>query len=113
VSLLIVGLGGRVPGFNFGLAGWFICSLLLAVMVFTVKNDLRRLEEHTAAAMDRRRRMMEIGSVVDIDKVDSDNPQAMSATVSPSDEDIKTEDTEIKSALVVNVNDVKNEDLKV
>lgn len=64
VSLLIVGAGGRVPGFNYSIGGWFICSFLLMMMAFTVVGDLRKQEIATAAAMERRRNAHQRGHAI-------------------------------------------------
>jgi hypothetical protein len=73
VSLIIEGTGGRVPGFNYSLAGWFVCALLLFIMSFTVLGDLRKLDAATKAAMERR--MQGQGIVTEAEAVDLENPK--------------------------------------
>jgi hypothetical protein len=54
VSLLIQAEGSRVAGFNAALAGWIVCGFLLLLMCFTVMRDLRKLEQATLEALQRR-----------------------------------------------------------
>jgi hypothetical protein len=72
VALLITGTGGRIPGFNLSIGGWFVCCVILFVMSFTVNGDFRKLEQHTQAAADRRRVGLAEGSLVTIKEVDAE-----------------------------------------
>ena len=72
VSLLIIGVGGRIPAFNLSLAGWFACAIVLFCMTFTVRGDLRKLEATTAATADRHRLQPHEGSIVSVKEVHAD-----------------------------------------
>ena len=42
MSLLILSMGGRLPAFNVALAGWFVASVIMLMVCFTIERDVHR-----------------------------------------------------------------------
>ena len=47
-AALIGAAGGRQRAFNWTMAGWMLCGLLLLGMIFTVDRDVRRMNKRLA-----------------------------------------------------------------
>jgi MFS family permease len=50
VSLLISGMGGRLPAFNVGILGWAICGLANLAVYFSVESDEARMQTELIVA---------------------------------------------------------------
>lgn len=98
MSLLIVSVGGRIPGFNFSIGGWFICSLILFIMIFTVVEDFSKLQAATQAAVERRQNGLANGSLVTIKEVDATPLEAIS---------LHDKEVDVTPLEAINVNDVE------
>lgn len=53
VSLLISGMGGRLPAFNVGILGWLICGVANLAVFFFVQKDEANLQAEIALRSDR------------------------------------------------------------
>jgi len=122
VSLLIAGTGGRIPGFNLSIGGWFVCSLILFLMIFSVKGDFRKLEIATQASAERRRvglgegslvgtkEMMADGKALEADGPLDSTPVALSAEVVDSDDATKSDPSYGKPSVVADSDDAGKSD---